>query len=518
MRARRDADIDEDIVVRPHPLRVRPLGSQLLSELPNMRETLGVLARLSDQLLLLVLGQADAESLARCACVSHALRVLCYGEDLWRTQCLEVLAPGEAFHYDAAGWRATYVRRRQGGRSGVSGGGGSGDDGDADDGRRVASRGCYYSDILYAPWFCGTAALPSRWSRGGNIERVSASELSLEEFVSRYERPGVPVILTGLTAGWAASRWTPASLRESHGEMAVHVGGTTMQLSNFLDYSDATTDEQPLYLFDRAAFSSPRLASSYELPAYFAADRDLFASLPAEMRPDHRWLIVGGTRSGSSWHIDPNASSAWNAVLYGEKKWVLTPPGAPPPGVTASDDQGTVTSPISLYEWFRVFYDSLAAEIGEAERAAHPPAARPREATLRAGELLFVPAGWWHAALNLRPTAAVTQNYAPHSSARRVLEYLAVRDGELASGIPEALRPRLHLELRRIVRERWPEELAREPGRGDAAESAAAGATERAGGAANGAVGGVVRRAAQSAPPPDGGSDACGGGFLFGFG
>ena len=118
-------------------------------------------------------------------------------------------------------------------------------------------------------------------------------------------------------------------------------------------YSADCHDETPLYLFDKHfAAKAPELAAEYVTPAYFAPERDLFARLPSDCRPDYRWLIVGGTRSGSGWHVDPNASSAWNAVIRGSKKWILTPPGRPPPGITASDDGATVTAPVSLYEWY----------------------------------------------------------------------------------------------------------------------------------------------------------------------
>lgn len=36
----------------------------------------------------------------------------------------------------------------------------------------------------------------------------------------------------------------------------------------------------------------------------------------------------------ASWHKDPNATSAWNGVVRGSKKWVMYPPHVTPPGAS----------------------------------------------------------------------------------------------------------------------------------------------------------------------------------------
>ena len=60
-------------------------------------------------------------------------------------------------------------------------------------------------------------------------------------------------------------------------------------------------------------------------------------------------------------------------------------------GVHASEAGADVATPLSLMEWFHSFYD-----------ASHPSSSpTPLEGIVREGEILFVPRGWWHLAMNL---------------------------------------------------------------------------------------------------------------------
>lgn len=41
------------------------------------------------------------------------------------------------------------------------------------------------------------------------IDRISAAEVTIEEFIKRYEAPGIPVIITDVTDNWNAhKKWT----------------------------------------------------------------------------------------------------------------------------------------------------------------------------------------------------------------------------------------------------------------------------------------------------------------------
>jgi hypothetical protein len=275
----------------------------------------------------------------------------------------------------------------------------------------------------------------------------------------------------------AASLWDEAYLLSRHGGASVYAGGYPFALRDYFRYSRSVSrDDAPLYLFDREVLARTELGTHYAPPPHFGGDYfsvlgpaagEPGAEGAASLRPAYRWLIAGPARSGSTWHKDPNGTSAWNGVVSGAKKWLLLPPHVTPPGVAASSDGAHVTCPLALTEWLLAFYDAAAA-------APEGSSQRPLECVCRAGELLFVPSGWWHMALNLEPTLAVTHNYVSNANLPAVLTQLATGSAELVSGCAPGERAGLHARFVAAMAEAHPAALAAAQAAVDAAAAAAA--------------------------------------------
>lgn len=74
----------------------------------------------------------------------------------------------------------------------------------------------FYSDMLYQSHLCATREIDSRWLEGDNLPRVHAETLTRASFIEYYEKPNVPVVLTGCKEfALASKKWDYEYLRET---------------------------------------------------------------------------------------------------------------------------------------------------------------------------------------------------------------------------------------------------------------------------------------------------------------
>ena len=284
-----------------------------------------------------------------------------------------------------------------------------------------------FSDTLHRPFYCAHIALDPFISNIPARNRIKRfSDLSAGDFSESYTE--VPFVLTEPVRGWPIYRnWSTENLIRKYGDVIFRAEAVDWPLRVYVDYMNQTEDESPLYLFDSKFVEKMEIRvgrelkdASYWIPECFG--EDLFTVLD-EKRPECRWLIIGPERSGSTFHKDPNGTSAWNAVLQGSKYWIMFPSSSslpPPPGVYVSPDQSEVTSPLSIAEWLLGFHAEARATSGCIEGICS------------AGEVLHVPSGYYHLVVNLEPSIAITQNFVPQTKLGDVLDFLRNKPGQIS--------------------------------------------------------------------------------------
>ena len=184
-------------------------------------------------------------------------------------------------------------------------------------------------------------------------------------------------------------------------------------LESYLEYLKHQNDESPHYIFDSDfGEKAPFMLNEFNTDKLDRLIQGDFLAALGRKRPPYRWFVAGPARTGAPWHIDPNNTSAWNALVSGRKRWALYPPGCPPPGtqVTADPDGDieNIETPTSL-RWYLDVYPALTYE------------QRPFEFVQKAGEIVFIPAGWYHMVLNLEETVSVTQNFVNRWNAKEAV-------------------------------------------------------------------------------------------------
>ncbi|KZV86220.1 Clavaminate synthase-like protein [Exidia glandulosa HHB12029] len=434
---------------RPHPLGLKPSGNALFDpdRVRNARiASLGSFARLPDELILDLFSFLDARTVFRLQVVSRAFFAFTRHQALWKVYYLSDTR-GRLDRWDGD-WRRTYWTTFCAPDRVVNA---LYDDND-DIARELdlvmpadgitAPNVC--SDVLYQPHLC-SAPLDSHFSTTNalqNLQRADARSLDVQKFAADFAEQSVPVILTHLVDHWssldlqAPSSWALGALTERFAEVSFRAEAASVPMRVYARYcasierDTGTVDESPLYLFD-AEFvrrTDGKMGEEFEVPAIFG--EDLFRVMGAQ-RPDYRWLIAGPSRAGSTWHKDPNSTSAWNAVITGSKGWILFPPDIPPPGVFVSEDEAEVTAPLSLAEWFSNYYAHALSTYGP---RARDPTTRGKmiQGVCRAGEVMYIPAGWWHIVVNLESCVAVTQNFVSETELPAVLRFMRDRPEQVS--------------------------------------------------------------------------------------
>lgn len=377
-----------------HPLGVRPSGNALLDD--DRKPGMGLFALLPDAIVLTIIQELDKASLLALGHTCKGLFAYCWFDELWKQVIYEEQRPDLKWK---GSWRRTALRI------------------DAEQEAKVSAEKVVYSDLLHRPYELSQIKYEEYidFDHKGKIPEFTEQEMTVEKFDTEWHsKPFVANLQHPI------AEWTLDDLVEKYGKMVFRQEYMDWPLDVYVDYARQNNDEVPLYLFDCRSKAHEDLVFEPPLPQVFGRERDFFV-LFGKDRPDHQWLIVGPSRSGSSFHKDPNATSAWNSVVSGHKYWIMFPGDCPPPGVYTDQEQSEVTAPVSLAEWFASgFY---------AEAKKHPKFCH---AVTGPGQVMYVPSGWWHAVVNLDENIAMTGNFVAEPELRKVLAFFKNKPDQIS--------------------------------------------------------------------------------------
>jgi hypothetical protein len=246
-----------------------------------------------------------------------------------------------------------------------------------------------------------------------DIARVDWQTRDANAPVQKVLRSGVPVVVSNGLGHWAAvGKWTPEYLRDEFGDTSVELKGKTWRLGDLADRILASSRENPApYLHNYPLDKLPKRmrADIGRFPECTGPNWLDSALLPRSARRMFPEMYFGGT--GAIFpvlHYDDMHMHAVLMQIYGEKEYMAFAPDQTP----------------YLYSRGGIEINKSAIDDPEgADPERFPLYARAKGTRflLRAGEMLFVPAGWWHTVRILTPSITVSVNSANSSNWRNYI-------------------------------------------------------------------------------------------------
>lgn len=281
---------------------------------------------------------------------------------------------------------------------------------------------------------------PTTTRTGTAVTRVA--QLEVENFISDYLLKNQPVIVTGAMRRWdALKNWTPSYLANRFGNERVQVYGDLFRLTNITSLSEylnkyfgrsgAKRDSREVVPYvrwyshligdDRVPWADDvfrQLKDEWGRPDFFPADSFVLPYCPSSesIDPSRDWfpargLFISAEGGRTRLHADPWCSDALLCQIYGEKEFVMY-----------DSSQGSFLTA-----------GGKSVDVEAPDLHAFPDFPRAREAardTLRPGEILLVPAGWYHHFKSTSDSISLTWNFVHLSRLREFLSYIAAGPAE----------------------------------------------------------------------------------------
>ncbi|XP_027904472.1 2-oxoglutarate and iron-dependent oxygenase JMJD4 isoform X2 [Vigna unguiculata] len=279
----------------------------------------------------------------------------------------------------------------------------------------------------------------------GEIERVNGKELSYSEFVERYMEKNKPVVLTGLMDPWRAhTDWVTLHSQPNFQFFSTHFGASKVQVADCdtREFTDQKREEMLVSDFiarclhleeasavqcnsetcasNGASVSVPYLKDwhfvkeypeyvAYDTPRFFCDDWinlyldnfrihiDSDAQQPNEeiCCSDYRFVYIGVKGSWTPLHADVFRSYSWSSNVCGKKRWLFLDPSQ----CHLIFDRNMKNCVYNIFD--------------EVSNSKFPGFSKAiwLECTQDAGEIIFVPSGWYHQVHNLEDTISINHNW-----------------------------------------------------------------------------------------------------------
>ena len=232
------------------------------------------------------------------------------------------------------------------------------------------------------------------------VRVVRSADLSPAEFRREYAALRRPLLFADAAAAWPVyGRGTPDYFRSHYGNHVVRVLGTDCRLAELIDRLEASTLDKPgpyPCKYEIARDFRELLADVGPRFAYSLPDRQASPLIPQKLFADVNNLEIFFGGPGGKFpylHYDVMHLHAWITQLHGDKEFTLYAP-----------DQEEL-----LYVNPDLPWQSSIRNHHNPDFSRYPlfRNARAQKVTLRAGQTLFLPCGWWHTARSLTMTISV---------------------------------------------------------------------------------------------------------------